>query len=84
LRTIIGSFAGLLAFAVVSAQAAPIAARPMQAEIAAAPSIELVRQGERRHHGPVDAIGVGVLVEHWKPIEVVQGHRESLGMGRLD
>ncbi len=45
LRTVIGTFAGLLAFAVVSAQAAPIAARPMQAEIAAAPSIELVRQG---------------------------------------
>jgi hypothetical protein len=45
LRTIIGMFPGLLAFAVVSAQAAPIATRPMQPEIAAAPPIKLVRQG---------------------------------------
>jgi hypothetical protein len=45
LRAIIGTFAGLLAFTVVSAQAAPIATRPIQAKIAAAPSIELVRQG---------------------------------------
>jgi hypothetical protein len=44
LRTVIGTFAGLLGFVAVSAQAAPIAPKPMQAELAP-PSIELVRQG---------------------------------------
>ena len=45
MRTIVGTFVGLLALSAVSVQAAPIATKVMRAELGAPPSIELVRQG---------------------------------------
>ena len=58
------TFAGLLAFAIVSAQAAPIATRPMQAEIAATPSIESSGRagaGTAAADTTVGATGIGAV-----------------------
>ena len=46
MRTILATFAGLVALAAVSAQAAPVPpAKTTRAELGASPAIELVRQG---------------------------------------
>ena len=62
MRTIVGTFVGLMAFATVSVQAAPIATKPMRAELGAPPSIELARQdcgpGWHRTHCAI-ATGIG-------------------------
>ena len=66
MRTILATFAGLVALAAVSAQAAPVPpAKATGAELGASPAIELVRQGcgwvgTVVIGGTVGGIGIGV------------------------